>query len=89
MKEDERSEKCREIFSLLSQYLDLELPAGICREIETHIADCEPCIEFTESLRRTIELCRKYEPSEMPAPLGTEARRQLLDAYHRMQEGRS
>ena len=84
----ERTEKCKEVFSLLSEYLNLELPSGACQEIETHLAGCPPCIEFAESLRKTVELCRRYQPAELPEPLGVEARAQLLDAYQRMLSSR-
>jgi len=80
----EPTEKCREVFSLLSEYLNLELPPGACQEIETHLAGCPPCIEFAESLRQTVELCRHYRPRELPEPLQRNARQQLLDAYQRM-----
>jgi len=80
----ERSDKCREIFSLLSEYLNLELPPGACEEMQAHIAGCAPCVEFTESLRKTVDLCRSYKPAEVPAPLSTDAREQLLGAYQRM-----
>ena len=80
----ERSEKCKEVFSLLSEYLNLELPPDACKEIETHLAGCPPCIEFAESLRKTVELCRRYRPDELPEPLGKNARAQLFDAYQRM-----
>jgi anti-sigma factor RsiW len=80
----ERSEKCKEIFSLLSEYLNLELPPDACREMESHIAGCAPCVEFTESLRKTVELCRQYKAEKMPEPLGTDARVQLLNAYRKM-----
>ena len=80
----ERTEKCREVFSLLSEYLNLELPPDACKEIETHLAGCPPCIEFAESLRKTVELFRSYQPRELPGPLGKSARLQLLDAYQRM-----
>jgi len=89
MEPHERTEKCREVFSLLSEYLNLELPPGSCQEIETHLAGCPPCIEFAESLRKTVELCRAYRPRELPEPLETKARQQLLDAYQRMLRARN
>jgi hypothetical protein len=88
MESHERSEKCREVFSLLSEYLNLELPPEACQAIETHLAGCPPCIEFAESLRQTVELCRRYRPTELPEPLGTKAREQLLDAYGKMLSSR-
>src|ERR1017187_400253 len=84
MESAELTEKCKEIFSLLSDYLNLELPPDACQEIETHLAGCPPCIEFAESLRKTIDLCRSYRPTELPEPIGKQARDQLLDAYQKM-----
>lgn len=77
-------ESCKEIFELLSQYLDLELPPEACREIEGHLAGCPPCVEFAESLRRTVELCHEYEAGVMPDPLSESARSQLQSAWDRM-----
>ena len=84
-----RDEKCMEMFALLSEYLNLELPADACREIETHLAGCPPCVEFAESLRKTVDLCRSYRASEMPEPLGSRARAELLDAYKKMLASRA
>jgi len=80
---------CREIFASLSEYIELELPEGACREIEQHLAGCPPCIEFTESLRRTVELCRGYRPAEVPEPLAREARERLEAAYREMLAARA
>ena len=85
----ESSEKCREVFALLSDYLNLELPPDICKAVEDHINGCAPCIEFTESLRKTVDLCRQYEPSELPKPIGQQAREELLEAYKKMLNTRS
>jgi RNA polymerase sigma-70 factor (ECF subfamily) len=79
---------CKEIFGMLSDYLNLELPPATCEEIRRHLEGCPPCIEFANSLRKTIELCRKYQPSEMPAPLGDRARTELLAAFERMMAAR-
>jgi anti-sigma factor RsiW len=73
---------------MLSEYLKLELPPDACEEIEAHLADCSPCVEFSESLRKTMDLCRQYRPAEMPEPLGSRARQQLLEAYQRMMDAR-
>lgn len=88
MGQHEHNGNCKEVFALLSDYLNLELPPDACQQIEEHLAGCPPCIEFTESLRRTIELCRGYEPSELPGPMGEEAKEKLLHAYGKMLEAR-
>lgn len=75
---------CQELFALLSEYLDAELPASTCQEIEAHLADCPPCVEFLKSLKRSIELCNGCETQERPSPLGPAERHALADAYRRM-----
>lgn len=81
---EKHSGNCKEVFALLSEYLNLELPPDACQEIEQHLAGCPPCIEFANSLRKTVEICRRYEPSEMPKPIEEGARERLLAAYHKM-----
>jgi anti-sigma factor RsiW len=73
--------RCREIFALLSDYLDMELPPEACAAMETHIAGCSPCIEFAESLRKTIELCKGYEPAALPEELSGPAKERLRSAW--------
>jgi hypothetical protein len=48
------------------------------------LAGCPPCIEFADSLRKTVDMCRGYRPEELPAPLGEQARTELLEAYKKM-----
>lgn len=81
-------ESCKEIFAMLSEYLDLELPPDALQQVESHLAGCPPCIDFAESLRKTAELCRQYKPVELPAPLGAQAKHDLEAAYQRMLEAR-
>jgi RNA polymerase sigma-70 factor (ECF subfamily) len=76
-------DECRQIFATLSEYLNLELPPEACREMEAHLAACPPCIEFAESLRKTVALCHEYQPSEMPGPISEAARARLQEAWQR------
>ncbi len=73
--------ECKEIFSLLSQYLDEELPDDMCQEIDTHISDCPPCVKFVESLRKSVDLCKSYKELDTPGPLPAQARGELFSAY--------
>jgi anti-sigma factor RsiW len=73
--------ECKEIFETLSMYLDREMSPETLEAIEAHVSDCKPCVEFVASLRRSIELCRKHEPVELPGPLDSEARDRLRAAY--------
>jgi anti-sigma factor RsiW len=79
---------CNEIFGLLSQYLDAELPEDMCRQIDAHISGCAPCVEFLESLKKSIEICHTYKNHERPGPLPAAAREELLTAYQKMMAAR-
>jgi anti-sigma factor (TIGR02949 family) len=77
-------ENCKEVFALLSQYLDRELPEDVCEQMSAHIEGCPPCVEFVASLKRTVKMCHEYRAVEGPAPLNTEAMERLLDAYRKV-----
>ena len=72
---------CKELFAALSQYLDKELPPGDCAAIEAHIAGCAPCVEFVNSLRKTVDLCRGAKASLELPPMPEDVREKLLEAY--------
>ena len=80
--------ECKALFAHLSEYLDEELPADVCAEIESHIASCPLCVEFVESLKKSIDQTRRFEPSGRPAPLPEPARQELLAAYRKMLDAR-
>ncbi|MCW5978303.1 MAG: zf-HC2 domain-containing protein [Bryobacteraceae bacterium] len=80
--------ECKDVFAMLSQYLDRELPDDICQHIDAHISGCPPCVQFVESLRKTIALCRGLPPEKGPGPLKEAARDQLLASYRRLLESR-
>ena len=84
-----QSPQCREVIDLLSDYLDVELPADACRMIEDHLSECSPCVEFAEGLRKTVQLCRSYEATEMPRPINEAAREELMAAYRKMLAARA
>jgi hypothetical protein len=75
---------CQEIFALLSEYLDSELPADLCEKLSGHIEECAPCVEFVTSLRQSIAMCKEFKPDQLPKPLAEEARVRLRQAYESM-----
>ena len=72
---------CQNIFKLLSEYIDGELPAGTCEDLERHIQGCAPCVEFMESLKKSVELGRKYAPDVAVPPVPEALREALRAAY--------
>ncbi len=57
---------CLELFEKLSEYLDDELDQITCRQIENHVKQCLPCYICMETLKRTVDLCRKAKNKPLP-----------------------
>ena len=75
---------CSQIFAMLSRYLDRELPPATCVGLEEHLRDCPECIQFVDSLKRTVELCRQYGTFRHREPVPPEKLTELRAAYDRM-----
>lgn len=60
--------RCKQIFAVLSEYLDGELPPGNCRELERHLQGCKACLAYLETLKATVQACRKYRVTKFPCP---------------------
>jgi anti-sigma factor RsiW len=63
--------KCQEMLGSLSDYIDGELEAQLCAQIEAHMRDCPDCQVMVDTLRKTVVLYRKYGQSELPADVRT------------------
>ena len=79
---------CEAVFARLSEYLDRELPAATCEELESHIQDCAPCVEFVDSLKKSVGLYRTYQPVPDPPMLSPQVKQSLREAYQRMLDAR-
>lgn len=71
---------CREMLGVLSEYLDGELDPGICDHLERHLAGCDRCERFVESLRRTVGHIRSAAPAQLPEDL----KREIVEAYRKL-----
>jgi len=62
---------CQEILDKLSDYIDRELDPSLCEEIERHVEDCEPCVAFINTLKKTVEVFRNKprEPEQIPSDI--------------------
>jgi anti-sigma factor (TIGR02949 family) len=47
---------CEGLLGSLSDYIDGELGAELCRQIEKHIAECENCRIVVDTTRKTVDL---------------------------------
>ena len=60
------SETCRHLKSLLPDYINGELEAVLCAELERHISGCDNCRIIVDTLRKTVTLYREYGRAEVP-----------------------
>jgi len=66
------------LMDCLSDYLDGELDADRCSQIEAHMADCECCREFVESLKASLEAVHRLDRVEAPDDTCREALARLM-----------
>jgi len=57
---------CQELLGQLSDYVDGELEATLCAELETHLAGCPNCRIMVDTLRKTITLYQTHAASDLP-----------------------
>ena len=65
---------CPETLARISAYLDGELDAGACRDVERHCVRCPACAAFLEGLRQTVGLCREAGAAPLPERVRQRAR---------------
>ncbi|GIV86661.1 MAG: anti-sigma factor [Chloroflexus sp.] len=65
---------CHELIDLLNDYLDGELSATECSELEEQLRRCPDCRQLLASLRQTISLLHHLEDEPLPLPPALEER---------------
>lgn len=72
--------ECVALFAKLSEYMDGELDPTACAGVEDHMADCEPCRRFLDSLRRAVAHVAALDAPELPESF----KRDIVSAYERV-----
>lgn len=70
---------CKSLLNSLSSYIDGELEAKLCAELEHHLADCDKCRIVVDSLRKTVSL---YHDSDAEIELPEDIRLRLFHALN-------
>jgi len=69
---------CKDAIEVLADFLDRTLSSDVGRELERHLAGCEPCIAYLNTYRKTRSLVGAMGPTEMPPELRARLRQFLL-----------
>lgn len=62
---EEHEGGCRKLLGELSDYIDGELEAMLCAELEAHLARCPDCRVMVDTLRKTVILYRLQKQTEL------------------------
>ena len=57
---------CDELYRRLTDHEEGVLEAGLCAEVERHLAECHSCNEIRQDLRDLSRLCREQAPARLP-----------------------
>lgn len=61
-----RRPECPQIVAMFSRYMEGDIGAAECNEMERHVAGCERCTAACASLRHTLALCRTAATGDVP-----------------------
>ena len=75
--------KCKEVLDQLSDYVDDEARAELCRAIEEHLARCGGCKVVVDTVRKTILLYHNDGPAEIPMRVSAALESALAVEYRR------
>jgi hypothetical protein len=71
---------CKDMLGNLSDYINGDLEAELCAEIEQHVACCNNCRIVVDTLKRTVTLYHDHGHE----PLPEDVKSRLLDALNLM-----
>ena len=77
---------CKELVELLADYLEGQLPPEVAREIDQHLADCPPCLNFLKTYRATTHLIREVACEDIPPEVGERLQRFLRERLRKPPE---
>jgi len=66
--------RCQELLGQLNAYVDGELAAELCHDLELHLADCADCRVVFDTLAKTITLYHTLDETPVALPADVEAR---------------
>jgi anti-sigma factor RsiW len=71
------SDRCRALLEKLSRYLDDELTPAQRRSLTAHLRRCPCCQTMADSLKHTVEACRRAGTARLPADVRMRARARI------------
>ena len=73
--------QCNELIEQLSEYLDPDARAQLCREIEQHLTHCHDCRLYVDSVKKTIVIAQSGSAPPIPLTVSDQLQVALTRAY--------
>jgi predicted anti-sigma-YlaC factor YlaD len=70
---------CRDIVELVTEYLEEVLPGDVRDLFESHLVECDGCLNYLDQMRETIRLTGALRQESLPQPV----REALVSAWRR------
>jgi anti-sigma factor (TIGR02949 family) len=81
--------ECKKLLEELSNYIDHDIEASICDEIEKHIDGCSPCQVFIDTLRQTVKIFKEQCPQrEVPEDTKKKLRERLMEKKKKVMDNK-
>lgn len=61
MHQHQASPQCKELLGQISDYIDGELEAALCAEIEAHLSSCHECQVLVDTTKKTVALYHRRQ----------------------------
>ena len=71
------SDRCRALLEQLSRYIDDDLSPAERRTLTAHLRRCPCCQTMADSLKHTVDACRKAGTARLPADVRVRARARI------------
>lgn len=76
---------CQDAIAILGDYLEAALGPEVLERLEEHLRDCEPCVAYLRTYRRTRALVGEGGRVEPPEEMTARLRRFLLERLREAQ----
>ncbi|MFQ5946860.1 MAG: anti-sigma factor family protein, partial [Anaerolineae bacterium] len=61
--------RCRDVVTLLADYLDGSLHPATARSLEGHLEGCAPCVAFVNTYKGTVKAAQELKETDIPPEL--------------------
>lgn len=72
---------CNEVLEQLSDFLDVDARAELCRAIEQHLTQCRDCRFYVDSVKKTIVLYQADREVDVPVTVSAKLQAALAREY--------